>query len=396
MDNFMGKLLRYALMVGLVLLAIICRIVAGTQTERAWEQYAQWKELPPQAVGTVAQADTPRAHSIAEMEALNLFAVEQVQEDWDDTEYIHVGRDSAAYKILTLDSGERVASRYDLEGDVYNPVAGQWTSPVGRWVPWELDETERASLEWQGVELTTLDYYVDMDGAVREEAHARFQSWFPWVGTAGLWVLALAVILLIRLLLWPVREANRPRNDVERWLVGIHAVWGQSIAQSNRVIPGKGALPIRFGGLPRTPFTRWELRTILRRSWDITNYQQLLETVEYMSRGPGFHEDMSQPAKAWQMSRCTALLGIAMVLGWASRKELVERTREIGKLVQAQFSSWEELNLGFLEDYARWRISQGGDDAQSQIQHRVDCYYILQKRADSPYNLPWNLNLDGK
>ena len=109
MDNFVGKMLRRALVVGLVLLAIVCRIVVGTLTETAWERYAQWKDLPPQSVGTMAQADTPRAHSIAEMETLDLFAVEQVQEDWDDTEYIHVGRYNTAYKILTLDSGERVA-----------------------------------------------------------------------------------------------------------------------------------------------------------------------------------------------------------------------------------------------------------------------------------------------
>lgn len=396
MDNFIGKWLRRALAVGLVLLAIVCRIVAGALTETAWERYAQWKDLPPQAVGTTAQADTPRAHSIAEMEALDLFAVEQVQTDWDDSEYIHVGRYNTAYKILTLDSGERVACQFNLDGNEYEPAANRWTSPVGRWVPWKLDETERASLEWQGVELATLDYYVDMDGAARDEAHAQFQSWFPWVGTLGLWAAVLVVILFIWLLLWPIREANRPRNDVEIWLAGTHAIWGQSIAESNRLIPGNRPLPIRFGGLPRTPFTRWELRMVLRRSWDITNYQQLLETVEYMSRGPGFREDMSQPAKAWQMSRCTALLGIAMVLGWASREELVERTREIGKLVQAHFSSWEELAMGFLEDYSRWCISEGGKNAQGNIRHRVDCYYILQKRKDSPYRLPWDLNLDKK
>lgn len=396
MDNFVGKMLRRALVVGLVLLAIVCRIVVGTLTETAWERYAQWKDLPPQSVGTMAQADTPRAHSIAEMETLDLFAVEQVQEDWDDTEYIHVGRYNTAYKILTLDSGERVACQVNLDGYEYEPAANRWTSPVGQWVPWELDETERANIEWQDVGLATLDYYVDMDGGARDAAHAQFQMWFPWAGTVGLWVLVVVVILFIRLLLRPVREANRPRNDVERWLVGTHAIWGQSIAQVNRIIPGKGPLPIRFGGLPRTPFAKWELRMTLRNAWDIANYQQLLETVEYMSRGPGFQDDMSQSAKAWQLSRCTALLGAAMVLGWASRKELVERSREIGKQIQAHFSSWEELAMGFLEDYARWCTSEGGDNVQSKIRNRVDAYYMLQNWANSPYRLPWNLNLDGK
>lgn len=395
MNNYVGKLLRRALVVGLVLLAIACRMVAGMLTEAGWEWYAQWKELAPQAVGTMAQGDTPRAHSIAEMEGLSLFAVEQVKEDWDDDEYFHVGRYNTAYKILTLDSGERIAARCSLEGYEYDTAAGLWTSPVGRWVPWELEETERASVEWQELGLTTLDYYADMLGEERDQAHARFQGWFPWAGALGLWMLAVALAFLICLLLWPVREVTRARNSVEKWLAGTHAIWGQRIARFNRLLPGKRPLPFRFGGLPRTPFTKWELRMTLQRAWGIRNYQELLETVEYMSRGPGFTNCESQSARAWQLCRCTALLGMAMVLGWAGRKELVERSREVGKLIQTHFSSWEELAMGFLEDYARWCTAEGVEDAQIRIQYEVDTYYSLEKRTDSPYRLPWNLDLDG-
>ena len=133
----------------------------------------------------------------------------------------------------------------------------------------------------------------------------------------------------------------------------------------------------------------------LQRAWGIRNYQELLETVEYMSRGPGFTNCESQSARAWQLCRCTALLGMAMVLGWAGRKELVERSREVGKLIQTHFSSWEELAMGFLEDYARWCTAEGVEDAQIRIQYEVDTYYSLEKRTDSPYRLPWDLDLDG-
>lgn len=395
MNNYVGKLLRRALAVGLVLLAVVCRLAAGALTETAWARYAQWKELAPPEVGAMAGEDTPRARSIAEMETLDLFTVEQIQEDWDDSEFFYVGRDSTAYKILTLDSGERVACRFSLEGDEYDAAAGRWTSPVGRWVPWQLGETERAGVEWQELGLATLDYYADMLGEERDQAWAWFHTWFPWAGALGLWVLTVAVILLLRLLLRPLREVTRARGDVEKWLAGTHAIWGQRIAEVNRIIPGKRPLPIRFGGLPRTPLTKRELRMTLRRAWGITSYQELLQTVEYMSRGPGFTNCQSQSARAWQLCRCTALLGMAMVTDWAGREELVERSREVGKLIQQYFSSWEELAMGFLEDYARWCTAEGGDDAQDRIQDQVDTYYALERRADSPYCLPWDLDLDG-
>ena len=230
----------------------------------------------------------------------------------------------------------------------------------------------------------------------RDEAYAWFLTWFPWVAALGLWAAAVALVLLLRLLLWPVREITRPRNDAEKWLAGTHAIWGQRMAGINRIIPGKRPLPIRLGGLPRTPFTKRELRMTLRRAWKINNYQELLEMVEYMSRGPGFTNCTSQSSRAWQLCRCTALLGMALVAGWASRQELVERSRTVGKQIQTYFGSWEELAMGFLEDYAHWCTAEGGDDVQRKIQGQVDIYHALAKRADSPYHLPWNLDLDGR
>lgn len=59
-----------------------------------------------------------------------------------------------------------------------------------------------------------------------------------------------------------------------------------------------------------------------------------------MSRGPGFTDCISQPARAWQLCRSSSLPGMAMVLGGGSRKELIERSRAVGKLIQSQFSSF--------------------------------------------------------
>lgn len=396
MNRYLGRILRWTLAAALILLAIVCRLAAGALEETAWDWYAQWKGLAPEAVGTTAKADTPLARSVADMENLDLFAVEQVEE-WDESEVFYVGQESAAYKVLTLESGERVAARFSLEGYQYDGVTHLWTSPVGCWMPWELTETDRAGVERQELDLATVDYYADMLGEERDAAHARFQVWFPWLGGLALLAAVVLLILLIRLLLWPVRESNRPRNDVERWLAGTHAVWGQSIARFSRIFPGRKPVPVRFGGLPRTPFSRWLIRLTLREKWEINNYAELLDTVEYMSRGPGFTNCTTQSARAWQLCRSSSLLGMAMVLGWASRRELVARSREVGKLIQTHFSSWDELSMNFLECFADFRNEGGGEAQVNQeiVQDRVDSYWSLKDRPDSPFSLPWDLDLDG-
>lgn len=391
----LGRILRWVLVVALLLLAIVCRVTAGALTESVWGRYAKERGLAPEAVGTQAQEDTPRARSVADMERLELFTVEEA-EAWEEGNLFFLGQENTLYKILVLESGERVAARYSRDGYEYNTATGLWASPVGRWVPWELTETERASVEWKDLDLTTLDYYADMLGEERDIAHADFRSWFPWLGSLTLMAAAVFLILLVRLLLWPVRESNRAQSDVECWLAGTHAIWGQSIARFSRVFPSRRPIPIRFGGLPRTPVTRWLIRSTLRGSWEITSYAQLLETVEYMSRGPGFTNCNTQTARAWQLCRSSSLLGMAMVLGWASREELVQRSREVGKLIQSHFSSWDELSTNFLEYFANFRVEQDGEAQESGeiIRDRVDSYWSLKKRPDGPFSLPWNLDLN--
>ena len=122
MKNDIGKMIRRVLLVLLVLLAIACRLAAGALAGSAWDWYAAWRGLPLEAVGSQAESDDPRARSIADMEEMDLFAVEQVQE-WDEAEYFHLIRtrptwQSDAYCVLTLESGARVAARCSTEGSV--------------------------------------------------------------------------------------------------------------------------------------------------------------------------------------------------------------------------------------------------------------------------------------
>ena len=51
-----------------------------------WNAYYSRMDLGPGGIGASAQADTPVARSIADMESLDKFRVERVQTDWQDSE----------------------------------------------------------------------------------------------------------------------------------------------------------------------------------------------------------------------------------------------------------------------------------------------------------------------
>ena len=134
---------------------------------------------------------------------------------------------------------------------------------------------------------------------------------------------------------------------------------------------------------------------MLKSAWGITGYQELLETVAYMTRGPGFTSCREQGERAWQLSRASSLLGMAMVLDWASRRELVERSRRVCQQIQGQFSSWDEFYLAFLDHFSGAHHGEGAPNDKEAGRHRVDCYWELKKHSDGLYSLPWDLALEG-
>lgn len=192
-------------------------------------------------------------------------------------------------------------------------------------------------------------------------------------------------------------EVTQPRNDVELWLVGTYAIWGQFYAglfPQWRDAAEKG--PFHIGAVPRTPETVEEMKGTLDESWDITSYQELLDTVEYMSTGPGFQNCVNQAGRAWELCRSMQLLGCAYLVEWCGREEMVCRSCAVGKLIQSTFHSWDELCQSFLDGFAAWRLSGGmpREAAQAAVQKRADIYWLLKRRKDSPYSLPWLLELD--
>lgn len=347
------------------------------------------------AVGSQAQADTPQAHSIQDMENLKRFMVRQLQKGEHNDDGIYLT--DQYYWFITLDSGEVVALYYDpdMDTDFYDSTQDIWYSPVGTWRPWELTEQERAILAREAPELTTTAYYADMEGTGwTRMTRDSFVGQFWLLGSAVLLVCLAALWMLCLKLRAVLGESSQPKNDLELWLTGTYAIWGQYY--TDFAMGRKYALthPIHIGGCPRMLGAAKLMKMTLKGSWNITDYGGILETVEYMSKGPGLWNCSDQGGRAWELCRSMQLLGCAYLVGWCNRKELLRRSREVGLTMQRHFQSWEELCQGFLDGYSAWRLSDGSTaENLAEVQQRADIYWELRGRKNSPYRLPWNMDL---
>ena len=215
-------------------------------------------------------------------------------------------------------------------------------------------------------------------------------------GLPGL-VLVIAVVLLIVFRTRRKRDEElAPRDDTEKWIFGTYANWALYNCEydsSNTLLqPNYEADPILLGGR-RGPYNSPDQRqyylNMLDSPWDIHSRKELLDTVEYMSRGAGFQHCVTKADKAWELCRCNQLLSISFRLGWISRREMVRRSCQVGRLIQTVFSGWEDMSESFLEASIRW-MGFGSQGAEL----RKAIHKALWTRPDSPYSLPWDLPLD--
>ena len=382
---------------GLVAAAVF--LLAGP----GWMLYVYLLDLGAGGLGGPAEADTPAARSIAEMEQLDRFTflLWGTADEFAAMPAVFV--DGDAYWLVTLDSGETVAARFWPESIQWERRDGVYLTicPVGSWQEWKLSGESLAQLNRDAPQLTVASRYVDMVGAHRDGRNqTNFNAGFH---TFSL-VAGLAALMAVGLRQEKKREkkinASLPRDDLERWLTGACAIWGQFFAQLGRTPDGRRDVkarrgPIRFGGQQMDGKGQSYTRRVLKEDWEIENRKDLVETVEYMSAGPGFTKCGCQAARAWQLCRSMQLLAMGFVAGWYSREELVRRSCQVGRAMQEHFRSWDELCQGFLDGFFAWLSGAFGvEDAQAALQERRDIYRELQQRPDSPYRLSWYLPLN--
>lgn len=173
---------------------------------------------------------------------------------------------------------------------------------------------------------------------------------------------------------------TEPANDTERWFTATYAIWS--------AWAWKNGDWRYFSGIKETNKEKEEsLRTTLSRDWDITDRETLLDMVTWLLS----KEEEGVPA-AWDLCRACQILGMSYVAGYIKRKELVNKSVEVGRIMQQYYHSWDELYESYMRGYRAWRKTQGGN-VQKAIAEREAIYDELWKHPYGPCSIKWDLEL---
>lgn len=398
------KVLAIGLLAVIGLLGVLGFAVIGPAVYR---MEAARIDVSPGSIGSVADGSVPVVTTLQEIESGDAFVLKNEEfGDWRRTAGQMIG--DTYYNKITLEDGTVVAARIHFEAQTEEFVLEEGaitrnfdhaivTYPVGILRPWPEEARDMAeTADW----ITYKDGYLDMEGDFGVElpdSRKLKQEWMLKMMAIGL-VAGLTFSVLTD---WCLRrreeQASIPQTEQERWILGTYANWAQHFGQLNHkgrlAVPNTAASPLYLGGRPKDEDSRKLTIQVLKEDWDINNREDLLDTVEYMSRGTGFWDCNTQYDRAWELCRSNQLLGMGYIAGWLTKKEMIERSCVVGNIIQRVFQDWEELAESYLEAYTRWRVGQFGQQAEAAVEMRRRIQQNLYSRKDSPYRLPWMLPL---
>lgn len=394
----------------ILILSVMAGVFLGNSVLGPLEYERQMSrlDLSPGSIGSPADHSAPEVHTLAEMESNDRFIlVNEERGDWQSSTGALIG--GVYYNKITLADGTIVAARINYDAQQINYIQDEydsvtiWTEdhwmatyPIGTLRPWpEGVEAEVSAADW----FTYKAAYADMEGDFAEElpdkgaicdsARLRCAAIGMALGT---------VLIVVELCLGDRKErkASTPRNDLELWILATYANWAQFFNQLNYkgrlTAPNTPRSPLYFGGRLKDHDSKKFTISTLKDSWGIKNREDLLETVDYMSRGPGLQNCATQADRAWELCRSTQLLGMGYVAGWLTREEMIDYSCPVCQTIQRAFQSWDELSESYLEGCIQWTLQEGLPLSRADMRRQI--HENLTKRPDSPYKVAWDLPLD--
>lgn len=67
--------------------------------------------------------------------------------------------------------------------------------------------------------------------------------------------------------------------------------------------------------------------------------------------------------------------------------ECLDRQLEIAKMIQPEFTSWDDYNSSYMNGYRNW------SNNEDKIENRQFIYNYLNKLDDGPFSVKWSLPL---
>ena len=132
-------------------------------------------------------------------------------------------------------------------------------------------------------------------------------------------------------------------------------------------------------------------KVALGEQWDIRNRQDGIQTVHELVERHAGRLDTEYPG--WDLCRATQLLGMMYLVKMIDRKELDQEFSRVGKVIQQQFSSWDEMAESYLGGYEAWLERTGNRNAAQCAAQRRHIFMQLKADPDGPYSLPWRTDL---
>lgn len=333
--------------------------------------------------GSASTEETPVAASIEDMERLadgfTFYTSGTV------LKYDTVRAGDVIYHRIVLESGEKVIAYINKKALTAMEQVGIYRLPVGVWREWTPpDEVLIFNT------LTDTSHYIDMNGSHR--ATASCANYGYTIGSSVSAWAYLLFILIFRIVgvrrhrfapaFFASRDPLLPRNDLECWCAATFAIWSHSFDEME-------GFPLITGARGTRKQVK-RFRESLAQQWDINNREEGLRTVHQLTdRWAGVFD--TQKA-GWDLCRATQLLGMMYLVGMLKRDELDQEFSQVGRVIQQNFFSWDEMVESYLEGFQSW-ISQTGQNVEANMDFRRGIYTQLKKQSFSPYSIPWDTEL---
>lgn len=180
------------------------------------------------------------------------------------------------------------------------------------------------------------------------------------------WVAATFTVLLA----FFITACSEEKSDTVRWINATHGVLTATNQRNINI----------YGGEKPSSEAKHVYTESLNTWWDITNKDQLIETVIELAETKA-----PQDIAAWDYSRAFSLLSQGYIAGYITREQALEMSFLIAEKIQPLYHSWDDFFEGYFKGYEMW----SGNSSEIRRQS----YQLLKNYENSPYNLPWNLEL---
>lgn len=124
-----------------------------------------------------------------------------------------------------------------------------------------------------------------------------------------------------------------------------------------------------------------------RADYFLEEYTELtIDEVEYLAQMYNYYEEYGPEAiDGWDYSRAVYLPSMYYLAGFYTEDEAKEKSLEIAKIIQDEFTSWDDFMDSYLRGYEYWN--------ETDSEERRAAYEEIKADPNGPFSLDWNLDL---